>query len=543
MSRHVTKILKIFIIAVLISFTASKTMSKSREEALKYRTVGNNFYKQKDFKNAEFFYNFSIRTSHFEDLNYFYSLGNKSALLFQMKQFKNSEEIIAAMLNSAAFSDLFLSNKGYIEKLKKRSFGCQEHLDNACNETDCSQFNNDISLKTICFEKSVTAGNYVAAGVPLKPNDTIYQTDSFAAALGSQFWVSHCYCCFKFIGNTIIVPCEACSDVQFCSVLCRDKHKIHKIFECGDSDFVKNIGLFHLAVNVLLSFENLPSKLGKLIHSFDHQKLDLSDYKESERDVLQLFKSASVAKNIWNENSHVIETIYLKLNEKLPVFHGYTKDSIKRLLVSIGCQMTMNASTIKYYDEGSGELIAIGAGIYPSIAKMNHSCYSNTVCIFDGTTAVVKAYQWVDPGSELFNSYGFDFESTLKADRQVGLRMQYEFDCFCDPCSYSWCRDDSERKIYCQKCFTSLSLSAYNSSCTNCSADLAEVFLLVQSLEEKFNEAYKLFQLKKYQKVLEFMTHSKARRELKVLALPDSLLLDWNDLIKKAIICVFYKSL
>ncbi|KEH34848.1 histone-lysine N-methyltransferase [Medicago truncatula] len=79
------------------------------------------------------------------------------------------------------------------------------------------------------------------------------------------------------------------------------------------------------------------------------------------------------------------------------------------------------------------ELRPLGTGLYPVVSIINHSCLPNSVLVFDGREASVRALQHIPKGTEVLISYIETAGSTVT--RQKALREQYLFQCVCPLCS------------------------------------------------------------------------------------------------------------
>ena len=520
-------------------------MSKCREKAQRCRLEGNKSYGNKDFDNAIKSYNASIFSCDFMDSDYFYAMGNKSALLFEIKEFQECLNIIKFLHSLESYSILFGTNEKFTGKLTKRLQSCEEQL-------KCTYKKHSFNLVPQTFTSgSMTTtvlpdyGDSVVALTDLEPNDTMFHLNPFSAVLGSAFWASHCYTCFKCVKYSIIVPCYNCSQVGFCSYSCREDNIVHSDHECPNMSFLEEIGLFHLSTNILLKF-HIRGKLHKLVEVYaeDSVQNGLSDgsFSEDEAEVMSLYCSPKARQNFSEGSEALLQAIYQGLFKNL-LLPNVTAQQLISTLSAVTCQMVINASSVMFYDETSSSNLAIGSGIYPAIAKMNHSCYSNTVCLFKGTTATVKATQNISKGSQLFNSYGYDFESVEINARKANLLDQYDFDCCCEACSSDWKRNDNARVLKCQVCSSTLVVSSHtNLKCTTCLSEISNLLDCVKVLESKYNNAFQCFQEKKYLEGLNVLTSPESLEELKVLQMPDSLLLDWNDLVKKFIVLQFHEN-
>lgn len=77
--------------------------------------------------------------------------------------------------------------------------------------------------------------------------------------------------------------------------------------------------------------------------------------------------------------------------------------------------------------------------VFPTIARVNHSCESNAVYKWNGALGkmTVHAIKRIAPGDEITVSYGFRGSAMLRAQRQQRLRRQFGFDCACSKCRLS----------------------------------------------------------------------------------------------------------
>ncbi|KAL5715662.1 Histone-lysine N-methyltransferase ashr1 [Ranunculus cassubicifolius] len=90
-------------------------------------------------------------------------------------------------------------------------------------------------------------------------------------------------------------------------------------------------------------------------------------------------------------------------------------------------KLACNAHTIC-----DSELRPMGTGLYPVVSIINHSCLPNSVLVFEGSVAVVRAVEFVPKGTEVLITYIETAGST--ATRQKTLQEQYLFTCTCPRC-------------------------------------------------------------------------------------------------------------
>ncbi|ESW09362.1 hypothetical protein PHAVU_009G121500 [Phaseolus vulgaris] len=88
------------------------------------------------------------------------------------------------------------------------------------------------------------------------------------------------------------------------------------------------------------------------------------------------------------------------------------------------------------------ELRPVGTGLYPVISIINHSCLPNSVLVFEGRSALVRAVEHIPIGTEVLISYIETAGSTMT--RQKALKEQYLFTCTCPRCSKLGQNDDTQ---------------------------------------------------------------------------------------------------
>ncbi|KAL6525153.1 hypothetical protein OROMI_030746 [Orobanche minor] len=141
--------------------------------------------------------------------------------------------------------------------------------------------------------------------------------------------------------------------------------------------------------------------------------------------------------------------------------------NIKEITESFS-KLACNAHTIC-----DSELRPLGTGLYPVISVINHSCLPNSVLVFEGKMAVLRAMQHIPKDTEklnprvgfviiLFTNVSFCFDGKLTrhiidllkvlisyidvagstVTRQKALKEQYFFTCTCCRCVKLGQRDD-----------------------------------------------------------------------------------------------------
>ena len=507
---------------------------KSIPRSIQLREKGNEFYKKGNFPKSLYFYNNSIRCSSYCDSNYLYVLGNKSAIQFELRNYKEAIFIINfinSVANAAVMADARFNNK-----LKCRLKSCQDKMklmtDKSCDVLLSSvEFKFPFKNSALDVVETSSKGRSVTSNAYLKPAETIFCLKPFAATLGYHYWSSHCYTCFLFIKNSVVIPCDMCSEVQFCSLECQNYNHIHRDFECSAIHVVKQLGLLHLSLVIVLTFY-CNNKLNELVEVYC-KATTAKSLNTAEQNLITLLYSTTAKDYLLNSCENTIELIMTNFPG---LSMSVTEINLKLIITTLACQMIANASSISYHDKKLETNVLIGSGIYPDLAIMNHSCYSNTVCLFNGTAVTVKTTRSISCGSELYNSYGFDFENHKKDFRQKALKDQYEFDCHCEACVNDWKRDENYHYFICPDC-RGLNQIIHSDpiKCKICSSSLTGTSNIVNELECIYRSAFTYFENGDVKKTLDILLCPMSQSKVNILKLPDALLLDWNDLMKKVL--------
>jgi SET and MYND domain-containing protein len=97
-------------------------------------------------------------------------------------------------------------------------------------------------------------------------------------------------------------------------------------------------------------------------------------------------------------------------------------------VVDLLCQMSCNLFTACDAYQN-----AVGIGLYPLAAMMNHSCAPNAVASFRGRAYELRLLSDVPAGTELCVAYAE--LAAPPALRRADLRARYFFDCGCSQCA------------------------------------------------------------------------------------------------------------
>lgn len=86
-----------------------------------------------------------------------------------------------------------------------------------------------------------------------------------------------------------------------------------------------------------------------------------------------------------------------------------------------------------------------GLGLYPTIARFNHSCSPNLAYGFDGWTMRVYSVRDIEDKEELTTSYSDMVCFHVRDIRQYFLRAKFNFECVCRGCQEHSPQSDANR--------------------------------------------------------------------------------------------------
>ncbi|XP_009764587.1 histone-lysine N-methyltransferase ASHR1 isoform X2 [Nicotiana sylvestris] len=219
-----------------------------------------------------------------------------------------------------------------------------------------------------------------------------------------------CEWCFT---STNLKRCSACHVVYYCGNTCQKSDwKLHRV-ECKALSKVDKERIKSLTPSVRL-----------MVKLYLRRKLQ--DEKVIPATVLDNFNLVeSLVSHIADIDEKQL-VLYAQMANLVNLILQRPEMSIKEIAEKFS-KFSCNAHTIC-----DAELKPLGTGLYPLVSIINHSCLPNSVLIFEGRMAVVRAVQHIPKGTEVLISYIEMAGST--ATRQKALSGQYFFSCTCIRC-------------------------------------------------------------------------------------------------------------
>lgn len=107
-------------------------------------------------------------------------------------------------------------------------------------------------------------------------------------------------------------------------------------------------------------------------------------------------------------------------------------------------QVKINSFAIQNELSGGGNEV-IGYGLFMDASNINHSCRSNAVRVFDGSTMEIRAWRDIDTNVEEVTLSYINCQEP-REQRKQSLRQYYYFDCQCE-----WCATETDWERDCQR--------------------------------------------------------------------------------------------
>ncbi|XP_057444003.1 histone-lysine N-methyltransferase ASHR1 isoform X2 [Lotus japonicus] len=253
------------------------------------------------------------------------------------------------------------------------------------------------------------------------PGEVILTQEPYVSVPNNNSSVSAQKRCDRCFTTTNLSKCSRCQTVWYCGTACqKSEWKFHRL-ECEvlsrlDKDKRKSVTpSIRLMVKLYVR------------RKLQHEKIIPSTAMDNYKLVEALVAHMS---DITEEQL----VLYAQMANLVHLIVQWPEINIKEIAENFS-KFACNAHTIS-----DSELRPLGIGLYPVISIINHSCLPNSVLVFKGRSASVRAVQHVPKGTEVLISYIETAGSTVT--RQKALKEQYLFTCTCPRCSKAGQYDD-----------------------------------------------------------------------------------------------------
>lgn len=311
-------------------------------------------------------------------------------------------------------------------------------------------------------------GRFAVASEDIPMGTTLIRERPLTYTLNPDRFGTHCQHCFKPIRG--VVPCPKCTWVCFCTPDCRDKalESYHK-YECGIMKLFLESGFNvypYLALRLVCQ-EGL-AKLLELRPSIESrsEKVGTTQGQQKTKYLSGHFMSGynlmahedSIAEESWILRGLVAVfmlkclqmTDYFKSDEDRSQIKNEGDLTEKEAFVGAVIFRLLNVMPCNSHDIAEFETpvldkfvpgnkkVSVGAGLYPCLALLNHSCTPSFMRCNKGNEVICVASKAIKKGEEICENYGLMHTAKDLNERQKILKEHYKFDCTCQPCNENW---------------------------------------------------------------------------------------------------------
>ncbi|XP_055316538.1 SET and MYND domain-containing protein 4 [Sitodiplosis mosellana] len=470
---------------------------KNADFALEFKLKGNRAFQQKNWLASLDFYNKGLLLLPSEnDEDFSILLANRSAALYHMEKFDHAlqdielaeenypvtmlyklkertarcylakkcyEKALDAFKETVTHLDnskLPMEKRGKLEKdaqimikMLPQQVEFEKKMKSASTQMPTSTISPTKLNKSVIFDQNEQEGRFTKTIRDMKIGEEVLVEQALCATLFERFSKSHCQHCFA--RSITPLPCPTCIDVVFCSKNCRNTaiYGYHK-FECGMLETIWNSGSSincQMAMRLIsqrpLSYwrnirkelkDNLSIDEIKNLPSHDYRRVYCMVRHEKQRPTYSFLEYAFMA-------SFLVK--FLAANHFFD--SGKTEDLCTEDEVFIGGLILRNLQILQFNSHeifdllksnktGARQTVAIGAGLYTTLALFNHSCNPSIVRYFKNTAAHVIAIRNLKSGEQISENYGPLYSQNTREERQKKLKDFYWFDCACEACEKNW---------------------------------------------------------------------------------------------------------
>ncbi|KAK2388888.1 histone-lysine N-methyltransferase ASHR2 [Trifolium repens] len=220
--------------------------------------------------------------------------------------------------------------------------------------------------------------------------------------------------CDGCFATTNLSKCSRCQVVWYCGTPCqKSEWKLHCL-ECEALSRLDN-----------LKRKSVTPSIRLMLKLYIRRKLQ--DEKIIPTTAIDNYKLVEALVAHMSDIKEEKLVLYAQMANLVHLILQWPEINIKEI-AEIFSKFACNAHTIC-----DSELRPLGTGLYPVVSVINHSCLPNSVLVFEGRVASVRALQHVPKGTEVLISYIETAGSTVT--RQKALNEQYLFTCVCPRCS------------------------------------------------------------------------------------------------------------
>lgn len=420
---------------------------KDESKSERARNYGNEMYKVRHYDDALIFYNESIAFAKNNGKNLALAYGNRSAVLFQMKQY-------AASLQDIEQAKICNYPADLLNKLQVRQKKCEQFLNNIPSKTKENYitdsifkgFNKEIPCVSAALDLKYDSelGRRLVANCNIQPGAVLAEESPFISSLLANLCHTRCSNCLCKSFN--LIPCPNCSSAMYCSKECMNVglNKYHDL-ECSLSASIKSLMLtkiqllsFRVAICALTYYNSNIKSLKKSVEAIEKHAESNSEkagfskdsqghwkYRSDKYEPIHCLVSHSKDRKTVDlcYRTVVAAALVIIFQQQSDVGKKFTEeeaDFFGGLILHHLQTSACNMHTISELADDSCDDMQLGNAAFAVHSLFNHSCSPNVTrynfSVGGKTIMRTIALLPIDKGEEIFDNYGYEyyFESLIK---------------------------------------------------------------------------------------------------------------------------------
>ncbi|XP_048332522.2 histone-lysine N-methyltransferase ASHR1 isoform X2 [Ziziphus jujuba] len=353
----------------------------------------------------------------------------------------------------------------------------------------------------------------------IHPGEVIISEEAYVCVPNNSSSEWRCEGCFT---SRNLKKCSACHVVWYCGSQCqKSEWKFHR-FECDALSKLDKERRKSITPSIRL-----------MLKLYIRRKLELENIIPAS--AMSNYKLVEALVSHMSDIDEKQLVMYAQMANLVNLILQWPDIEIKEIAENFS-KFACNAHTIC-----DSELRPLGTGLYPVISIINHSCLPNSVLVFEGRSAVVRAVQHIPKAAEVLISYVETARSTMT--RLKTLKEQYLFACKCPrcikvyddiqesatlegyKCKNNGCdgfllRDSDDKGFICQQCglsrskeeikkiaseIKSLSDKALMSEASHHSQEAISAYKKIENLQRKLYHHYSISLMQTREKLLKML--------------------------------------
>ncbi|KAJ1353096.1 set-3 [Parelaphostrongylus tenuis] len=222
---------------------------------------------------------------------------------------------------------------------------------------------------------------------------------------------------------------------------CTDQDRMYGPFELPFMEKLQNLGMFRLAVHLVLSYSS--EEIMTCLEIGEFKKGDISDVASTRSESLAAALLLQADPNpVDISSTHDLVTDIVNRLDSHPHWQKIPRaqrlETFKTLLKLISCRLMLNAHSIYFIDslescqKNARSNVPSGVGLFPVASWFNHSCRANVNSFFHGNKLIFIS-MGIRKGEEVCDNYGVSYFKHTREERRTFLADR-GFTCDCSVC-------------------------------------------------------------------------------------------------------------